>query len=407
MLSDDAIDNLMQPIIDRQESINEYIIGEIAKRIREIGTLLPSDIHKLESLMKSGADVRRINEKLSTLTHLQIRDIKKLIKDVALDAYVDAKPFYDYRSVPYLPFEKNLDLQKVVSAVQIQTADTYKNLSNTTAFMIRDLKHPNILKPTSIAETYRSVIDEAIQATTNGTIDYGTAMRRTLRQLVESGLRKVWYSPESGRRYSKRLDSAVRQNLLDGIRQLNQKVQQLVGKQFGSDGVELSAHPFSAPDHEPFQGRQFTNEQFENLQNNLPFKDIKGHRYTAVDRIIGEWNCRHFAWSIVIGFAEPNYSEKQLREMAARNQKGYTLPNGKHLTMYECTQLQRQLETKIRQAKDGQIAALRAGDLELAREYQAKINKYTKQYKAFSKDCGIQTRPDKLTVSGYSRIKVS
>ena len=68
--SEDDIDKLIQPIIDRQIEINNFIIGKIAQRIKEIGELLPSDVHSLGQLAKTGADVRIINSKISQLVKL-------------------------------------------------------------------------------------------------------------------------------------------------------------------------------------------------------------------------------------------------------------------------------------------------------------------------------------------------
>lgn len=404
MLSQDSLEKLVQPILDRQEAINIFVIKQIAKRIKEIGELLPSDVYKLERLLKTGSDVRLINEELARLVNLQVSDIKKLIKTVALDAYIDAKPYYDYRHLPFIPFDKNTNLQRVVKSVSNATAGEYKNLSNSkaTGFLIRDLKNPQRLKFQPIGDTYKSVIDEAVQASQSGIIDYGSAMRRTMRQLVDSGVRRL--SWDSG--YTQRLDTAVRRNILDGIRAINQGVQDEVGKQFGADGKEITVHANSAPDHEPVQGRQFTNEEYEKLQSDLPFKDVNGKEYEPIERAIGTLNCRHFTYSIIVGYTKPVFTEEQLQEYARKNAEGYTLPNGKHLTMYECTQYQRQLETKVRYAKDGQIAARESGDLELAKEYQARINKYTNQYNSFSRACGLSPKPGKMTVSGYHKISV-
>ena len=100
MLSENALDNLMQPIIDRQEAINTYVVKTIAQRVKEIGTLKPSDVYKLERILKSGADVRKINKEIARLTGLNEKQIKQLIKKVAEDAYIDTKPYYDYRQKP-------------------------------------------------------------------------------------------------------------------------------------------------------------------------------------------------------------------------------------------------------------------------------------------------------------------
>lgn len=407
MLSEDAIQNLIKPIIDRQEKINEYVIKTICDRIKEIGSLTPSDAYKLGQLLKNGADVRKINQEIARQTGYQVQDIKRIIREVALDNYKDVRPFYDYRMLPYIPFTKNKPLMNVVKAIAKQTADTYVNMAKAQAFMIRDLKNPKKLIPTPVAQTYYSVIDEAVQAAQSGAIDYNTAIRRTVQQLADSGLRYVTYNTESGRTYTQRMDTAVRRNVLDGIRAINQGVQDETGRQFGADGKEITVHDYPATDHAPVQGHQFSNEEYEKLQGDADeqFKDVDGMSFDHFDRHIGTLNCRHFTYSIIIGYANPNYSKKELKEILDRNEKGYTLPNGKHMTMYECTQKQRQFETKIRKAKDGQIAAVSAGNEDLAREYQAKVSDLTKQYKAFSDECGLRLQPERIKVAGYRKIK--
>lgn len=406
MLNENAIDMLLQPIVERQERINTWVIEKIAEKIDEIGKMEKSDVDKLTKLFTMGADVRLINVTIAKLTKLQVDDIKKMIRTVARDNYIDAKPFYDYRHKSYIPYEKNTLLQRRVEAIARQTAGTYENMSKAQAFMIRDLKNPKKLIPTSIAKTYQSVVDEAIQAAQSGVVDYSTAMRRTVKQLGESGLRRVQYNTESGRWFTQRMDTAIRRNVLDGVRVINQEMQNIVGEEFDADGVEISVHLNPAADHAEMQGHQFSKKEFDNMQNGKDFKDVQGRQYKGFERAVGTLNCRHFAISIIIGHAEQNYSDEQLKEILRKNEEGYTLPNGKHLTMYECTQYQRKLETLVRYAKDGQVAARAAGDDALAREYQAKINKYTSEYRQFSKACGLSEKRGKMSVPGYRKISV-
>ena len=393
MLSDDAIEKLMQPIIDRQQNINTYVIELIAKRVKEIGELSPSDVYKLERLLKTGADARQINTELARLTGLQVRDIKKMIRTVALDGYFAVKPYYDYRHKSFIPFDKNKELQKVVNAIANQTAQTYVNISNSRAigFVIRDFKRPTTLKFQSIGNTYQTVIDEAIQAVSGGVVDFNTAMTRTMEQLANSGIRVVW---ENG--YTQRLDTAVRRNLQDGIRAINQGVQDEVGRQFNADGKEITVHANSAPDHEPIQGHQFTNEEYEKLQNAQPFKDVQGNEFTAINRAIGTLNCRHFSYSIIVGLSRPMYTQAQLDEMIKRNHAGYTMANGKHLSLYECAQYQRRLETKIRESKDGIRMARNLGNEKLEKKFKNRLAKYQNQYRVFSKKTGLRTKPARL-----------
>lgn len=403
MLNEKAIDDLIQPIVERQESINTYVLQEIARKIRDIGSLSSYDINRMKILVDYGTDIREMNKEIARLSGLQVRDVKKLLKTVAIDTHTDAKSLYDYRHRSFIPYNKNAKLQKIVNAVSRRTNETFVNLSKSkaTGFMIRDLKNPRKLKFQTIDKAYKSVIDEAIQASKSGVIDYRTAMRRTIKQLSDSGIRRITW--ESG--YTQRLDTVVRRNLLEGIRALNQEIEDMIGEEIGADGKELSVHANCALDHEPFQGHQFTNEEFERLQTNQSFKDVNGQTFLAVERVIGQYNCRHIARSIIVGVTEPKYTLKELDRFIQKNHAGYTLPNGKHLTMYECTQMQRQLETRIRYAKDEQMTFQEAGDIERAKLARQKVLRLTDEYKRFSKACGLRVQNDRASVAGYRAIK--
>ena len=403
MLSEKALEKLLQPILDRQSAINTYVINKIAARVREVGRLMPSDLYKLERLMKSGADVREINAEIARLTGLNVQSIKALIRTVALDAYIDAKPFYDYRHKSFIPFSKNESLQRIVKAIEKQTAGAYLNLSQSRAFMLRDPKNRQVLIPTPLSKAYYTVVDEAIQASQSGVIDYGTAMRKTLQQLSDSGLQTVTYDPESGKKYSQSLEAAVKRNLLDGMRQLNQAVQDEVGKQYGADGKEITVHEMSAPDHEPIQGHQFTNEEYDKLQNGEAFEDVNGKQFEGIERAIGEYNCRHFTYSIIIGVNKPNFTQEQLDANIARNHKGYTDSSGKHRTLYECTQEQRHMEREIRKAKQTIVTGRASGNTDMVAKGKAVLSQKQKNYTAFSKACGLSKKPLNVKVSGYPK----
>ena len=94
-------------------------------------------------------------------------------------------------------------------------------------------------------------------------------MRNTIKQIGQSGLKTLDY--ESGR--SMRLDSAIRMNTLGGLRKLNNQVQEQFGEEFDSDGVEISVHTAPADDHAEVQGHQFSNKEFEKLQETGIAKD--------------------------------------------------------------------------------------------------------------------------------------
>lgn len=82
--------------------------------------------------------------------------------------------------------------------------------------------------------------------------------------------------------------------------------------------------------------------------------------------------------------------------------------DGKEYTQYELTQLQRRIETAIREAKDTQILARASEDNELILQSQARITQLTTKYKQL---CNISGLPNKLSnrasVSGYRRTSVA
>jgi predicted ABC-type ATPase len=190
---------------------------------------------------------------------------------------------------------------------------------------------------------------------------------------------------ESG--LTRRLDTAVRQNVLGATRQVNQKVQFEVGEEFGADGIEISAHSSPAPDHAPYQGKQMTKEAFEKLQG-------------ALDRPIGEWNCAHFVKSIILGVSKPTYSNEQLDQIRRDNEAGCVI-DGKHYTTYEATQIQRKLETAVRYQKDIAIAAKNSGDDYLRAISQQNINELSRKYKQVSNTAGLPVKSERAAVSGY------
>lgn len=422
MYNDNEINKLIQPIIDRQIEINTFVIGKIAQRIKRIGELLPSDAYKLEQLAKTSADIREINQRLAALTKLQLSDIKKVIRIVADNIYKAAKPFFDYRQRIYLPFNENEQVQRAVKAIETQTSGTYKNMAKSQAFMVRDPKHPTVLKPTTIARTYQNTVDKAIQTVQSGVQDYQTTMRETLKEITDSGIVSVEYNTETGKRYTQRLDTAVRRNLLDGVAQVSQAVQNEVGKQFGADGVEITVHNCPAPDHQYVQGHQFTMSEYAKIApvtsiqkdskvNSSAYDfedgdvvyDIQGRAYARFKRRLTTCNCMHFAFNIVIGQAPQNYSDKELKQILKNNEKGVDI-DGKHYTKYQATQVQRRMETNIRKLKDAQMAAKEAGDIEGAKKYQKKVTELTKEYKAFSAQAGFTPKLERIRVAGYKRI---
>ena len=231
-----------------------------------------------------------------------------------------------------------------------------------------------------------------------GVSDYQSAMRNTIRQLADSGVKiheeKLGYA--SG--YNRRIDSSVRQDVLTGLRQVNIGVQQEIGDDLGANGIEVSFHTPCAEDHWEINGKQYKARQDEDLDKLLDRVNSK------LDRPIGTMNCRHFVFSIIYGVQEPNYSKEYIRKQKQLSKEKQTY-KGKEYTPYQAMEVQRKFESAIRQQKDRQIIARASGNDKEIGLAQQKISQLTTEYNNFSKSVGLDTYKNRLSVTGYHRLK--
>ena len=202
-------------------------------------------------------------------------------------------------------------------------------------------------------------------------------------------------------------DTAARQNIIDGACQIAQHSADEIGKALGYDAVELSAHLNSAPDHEPVQGHIFLLAEYAKMQAGMACVDVDGHHFAGFKRPIDEWNCGHFAAPFSTEYSVRKYSDHQLAAWIRSNHAGVTVGSKEGLTLYQCSQMMRKIETDTRRWKDVAIAARAAGDDDLRREAQQHINTLSARYNLIAKQSGLSQRRDRMAVDGFRAIKVS
>lgn len=384
MLTEKELEAAIKRIIGRLDEVNRLYIKKIAAQLLKIGELNASSINRIIVMTEMGADVREISRELAQATAMNIRDIYQIYQAALSDSYTDPRFAAALQSQPLTP-EQNTRITQFAQNVSTQTAQTMMNLSNTT----------------SIMPTYKDAVDRAIVAASMGLTGYKEAAREIIRDVGTNGL-QVYY--ESG--YHRRLDSAVRQNIIDGVNQINQNASLAMGEALGFDAVEISAHANSAPDHEPVQGRVFLKTEFEKMQAGFDFYDIDGNFYEGFRRPIGEWNCMHIAMAFSTQHSKRRYTDEQLKQWQVDNAAGCDI-KGKHYSLYQARQLMRQLETKVRREKDAANAArLNGNDMEARRSHQKNINALTKQYYAVAQASGLKARGDRLSVEGFKMVKI-
>ena len=371
MLSERQLDALMEAFTARMQKVVDQYLQQVGEHLRDIGQLTPTDAHRLAELKRLNANTRRIKREIARAARMSVQDVEKVFQAVAESNEAFARQYYgsDQDAPNKGSAGHSAPIERILKAQLRITKQTMQNLSQTTI------------------ETgaYRRAIDVAVQTVQGGLADYNSAIRRAMIEVGGVGLRVKYPSG-----YSRRLDSAVRQNVLDGVRAVNNDTLRQLGKEFGADGVQISLHALCAEDHLPYQGRRFTNKQFERLQNRLP-------------RPFGMWNCKHTMFPVLMS-APPTYSEEEI-ERYRKNSLEKIEIDGRTLSRYEWTQEQRRIEAAIRQQKDIANLARASGDMKTARQASAAIDRLYARYDRISDAAGLDKQYARAYVRGYRETR--
>ena len=403
MITENQIEQVIERLIDRIEQANTTFLESIGSSIKKISELTPSQAQQLAQILKYGGKYEDIVKQIAKYTNLDIADIDNIFYNYAKNDQLFYEKFYKYKDIPFTPFEQNMALKTQTMA-----------LSNIVKNKMYDFTRSNVLGYTingkfmGLRDVYNELLDTALLNVGQGKETFDQAMSGILKQVGGSGLRTINYA--SGR--SMRLDSAIRMELKSDLRELHNENQKIIGEEIGADGYEISVHSNPAIDHEKVQGRQFSIEEYKKLNSGLEAKDYKGNTYTLDHdhkngyRPISEMNCYHYIFSIVLGVSEPEYTDKELKEIIKKNDDGFEF-EGQHYTNYEGTQMQRNIERAVREQKDIQILAKASDNKPLIAKSQENIRILTNKYKQLSEISGLPTKAQRMKVSGYKKVAKS
>ena len=429
MIDEKLQEKLLSVFDKRFQDYNTKVLEELGNVIKQFKDLTPSQAYSLAQQLKYNTTIKDLLDELSKISGLSVKDLKVILENVAKENIGFADVYYKARGLETPIYSENKALQRLVSSVYSISGAEFKNIAKSTGFrLLGDNGEPLLL---DIDETYKYVIDKCVIAVSQGKETYQQSMRSTLKQLSDSGVRKIDYANN----YSRRIDSSVRMNVLDAVREVSNQSQMLFGEEFDYNAIEVSHHSNSAPDHSnndiengkfDIDGHQFVKlnilkEQIKNgTEKEITLKDIdevnhrvkcKGKWYYDFDYInnnlnrpVSTMSCYHYIFSVVLGVSRPQFTDKQLEEDKKKNNDGFEF-EGKHYTFYEGEQLLNRIALEIRKNKDTQIMAKSSGDDDLILSSQTKITQLTTKYRQVVKVSGL---PNKLVtkgwVPGYKRI---
>lgn len=364
--------------------LQNRIMEDVVRRIKKTGKITATADYQLNRMQMLGESTEFLEKEIKRLSGMTDAEIWEIYDQVINDAYTRNAALYEQVNKAFVPYEENETVRNWADAIRKQTKNELVNITASLGFMV-DYGTKKVFTPMS--EYYQKYLDQACMDIVTGAFDYGSVLRRVVREMSARGIRTVDYA--SG--YSSRATVAARRAVLTGVHQLSGKINEQTAKELGTDKYETTWHSGHRPDHW-WGGQVFTKKELE---------DVCG--LGRVDGLCGA-NCRHSYFPFVEGASIRNYTDSQLAEMEAEEQEVHTFM-GKEYNAYEATQMQRKMEAKMRKQRED-ITLLKKGDgnLDDIMSAQARYQNSLHQYQAFAKKMGLEPQMERVYMDGLGRV---
>lgn len=369
MLDPEYLRGLPDPIVDLYAEAERDIIADMARRIKNAKIWTSSVDYQNWMLQEAGVVQRDILRALSERTKLTEERLAELMREAAertieTDMGVFRAAGYE---VPKLSDSRGLT--DVLRAGYRATRGEMRNLTRTTAV--------------NGAYQFRDALDGAWRKVTSGAFDQESAIRSAIKELAGRGLDSIYY-PASGRRDS--LEVAVRRAVQTGINQTAGKLQEELADELDCDLVEVTAHAGARPSHAEWHGKIYSRSGKD--PKYPAFRDATG--YGKVDGLCGV-NCRHSFGPYIEGSPRV-WTNRKLAEL----EKPKYEYNGKLLTEYEASQMQRRNEREIRRWKREKAALDAVG--EDSSEAASKVAAWQRRQADFLEQTGLKRQYERENI---------
>lgn len=379
---------------DRIAEWELFAVALICKELGRIGKMTPEQAKKYDAEKETKKTEKIILSALTTAVLLNIKDLPKTYTSLFDEWHKGNKYMYKYKGVPFVDVADNKGLQKIINAYSKKSGAELLDFTKTKAIKVLDANGNPVAFRGQILKSFK----EATDLVTSGKQDFYTTMRKTVLDLGGSGARVDYGTvivDGKPRRITRRLDAVVRQNMLYNAKMSSREYNKQIGKELGTDGIEIDLHANSRPSHRFMEGKQYAKGHTVTI-NGVEYEGAidKG----VYDRLYKDYNCQHYETDIILGVSEPRYSPEELARLKAENERQFTIGNSTG-DGYYWSQRMRHLETETRNAKD-QINALKAfGNSETqVADLNKKIKAYRQKYNEICDVTGIKPDLKRMSV---------
>lgn len=379
----ELLDALPEELAELFRALEITLLEEICSRLKASYELNEVTVQDIRALRSHGIDLKDIEKAIRKTTGISEKKLNELI-----DAVVERNQKY---------YTEAIDLARVtqpdvlvdattIDAIRRQTQDAFRNITASMGFLVDAGR--TMLPP---AKAYQHALDAAEMMIQSGAISYNEAIKRSVKELADSGLRVVDY--ESGHRAQ--IDVAARRAVMTGVSQICAKYTEQSAEYLETPYFEVSAH--SGARDKPGPSPWSSHKEWQGKVYSIRADDIYPNIYEvcglgSVDGLEGA-NCRHRRFPWVEGVSERTYNDEQLEHID--DGLGCTF-DGKTYTAYEATQEQRKVERTIRKLKREKASYNAAGLTDEEQAVNIKLRRLNEKYKAFSKAAGLPEQRERM-----------
>lgn len=323
MISEYKLNNLVKPILNTYEELENELIKNIAENLQN-EKIVKSTTKKLLKISQLDRQNVRAIAKAGKTTQKKVKEILHKVGFETIDTPL-------YREA----YQKNL-LMKNPEEI-IKSPSINRVIKQATKETNNYLKLINNKARIKSKKAYKSIVNKAYIESSSGLYTEDESIRRALKELADKGISVATYTRKDGKKVNYSIEGIVRRDIVTKVRQVGLATKMEAIKEAGIEYVSVPAHLGARIDtknpinnHVGWQGKIYklngSNKQHKNFYEETGYGEMLG---------LGGINCRHFFLPYIKG-------------VSAKPDKVSTIANER---LYKLEQQQRAYERDIRKWK--------------------------------------------------------
>lgn len=361
------------------------IMEDVIDRIKMIDSISRTADYEIYTLSRLGISSNTVRKAVQSTLQKTDSEINKIYDEIIQEGYARDEAIYKAAGKSFTRFDDNEPVQQLIEAVKRQTKADMVNITQTTAVRVTNNSRSEYQ---AVPDYLKQKLDKAVMEIASGAFDYNKSVSNTIKEMTKSGIRTIEY--ESG--HHNRVEVAVRNAVMTGVTQITNRINEMNAEKLETNYFEVSWHSTARPSHQLWQGRVYSKEELEIICGLGSVTGLSGV------------NCYHSYYPFIPGISIRTYTDKQLDEMNARENKKRAY-KGNEYTSYEATQKQRYLETLMRKQRQDihlmKTAGISDTDITIARAlYKGTMT----QYVDFSKQMELPQQRERIYRDGLGKV---